>query len=70
MPHRGMRLRIALLSLVAVMLVALTGWLIWSYSANRTPTGATLVWTASDESPPQPATVHPYEQIPTRRVKV
>lgn len=64
-----LRLRIAMLSLLLMVALALTGWLIWSWSVDRTPSGAILVMQQRQVSPPSPWQ-HPYQIIATRRVLV
>lgn len=69
MVQTKVRLRIAMLSLLLMGALALTGWLIWSLSVDRTPSGAILVLQQRLGSPPSPWE-YPYQIISTRRVIV
>jgi hypothetical protein len=57
-----------MLSLLLMVALAVTGWLIWSFSVDRTPSGAILVM-QRQVSPPSPWE-HPYQINVTRRVLV
>lgn len=64
----NVRMRMALISLLLMVALVFTGWLIWSFSVDKTPSGAILVH-ERPESPP-PEWEHPYLIIVTRRVIV
>ncbi|MGI6357298.1 MAG: hypothetical protein ACOX2K_01185 [Bacillota bacterium] len=65
----NLRLRIAMISLLLIVALVFTGWLIWSLSVQRTPRGAILVWHEL-EQPLSPRWEHPFQIIVTRRVIV
>ncbi len=66
-----MRYRIALVSILLLLIFALAGWFVWANSANRIPQGGVLVMLVDGELEQQPAQlVHPYHNIATRRTLV
>lgn len=69
---RVTRMRLVVVSLLLVTGLVVAGYLIWSSSSNRHPSGATLVWHYERESstPPDEEVVQPFYHIQTRRVRV
>lgn len=63
------RSKVALFSLLVLLLVAIVGWLVWSNSVDRIPQGGVLVMGGSS-SPDPCRLVHPYYFIVSRRVMV
>lgn len=68
-----LRWRVLAVCLLLVALCIFAGWLIWSNSVDRTPTGGVLVWQEVEvdvEKSAPTQLVHPFYLITTRRVMV
>lgn len=63
------RHKVALFSLLFLLLVAIILWFVWANAVDRIPKGGTLVM-QTDSSHEHNRLVHPYYSIASRRVMV